>query len=111
MDFLIANAFTTPIKLLQPAIVNRFKYTGRCRRRYRSTGRSDARPTRAPTEFAAIDGEIMTPTEAYAAMDLVGDVQNGIWSELAAAGSPKIDPLRRALQRLSGSHQESGKPS
>ncbi len=99
VDFLIANAFTTPIKLLQPAIVEPVQVHGRCRRRYRSTGRSDASLLSADRIRRLIDGEIMTPTEAYAAMDLVGDVQNGIWSELAAAGSPKIDPLRRALQR------------
>src|SRR5262249_55697233 len=43
------------------------------------------------------DAELLTPDKAYTAIELIKDVQDGIWSELQMP-NPKIDPLRRNLQ-------------
>ena len=45
-----------------------------------------------------MDAELLTPNDAYTGLDLVGDVQNGIWGELKTE-APKVDVCRRALQR------------
>ena len=45
-----------------------------------------------------LDAEVLAPDKAYTAMELVADLQAGIWSELKAE-HPKVDPLRRGLQR------------
>ena len=45
-----------------------------------------------------LDAEVLAPDKAYTAMELVADLQAGIWSELTAE-HPKVDPLRRCLQR------------
>ena len=45
-----------------------------------------------------LDEEVVAPDNAYTAMELVADLRAGIWSELKAQ-HPKVDPLRRGLQR------------
>ena len=44
------------------------------------------------------DAEVLNGDDAYTVVELVGDIQDGVFSELKA-GAPKIDPLRRNLQR------------
>ena len=44
------------------------------------------------------DGEVLLGDKAYTPVELVDDLQAGIFSELKAA-EPKVDPIRRALQR------------
>src|SRR5262249_46551712 len=44
------------------------------------------------------DAELLTPDKAYTAMELVSDLQDGLFAELKT-DAPKIDPLRRQLQR------------
>ena len=45
------------------------------------------------------DAEVLCPADmCYTCVELVNDVQNGVWSELKS-DSPKIDPIRRSLQR------------
>jgi hypothetical protein len=107
VDFLIANAFTTPTKLLQPGIINRFKYTG-VAGDITSDQTSLMRNLLAPDRIRRlIDAEIMTPNDVYSALEMVSDLQNGIWSELAGANPPKIDALRRVLQRAYLDHMKS----
>src|SRR5262249_39078334 len=98
VKFLNEHAFTTPARLLNPAILNRFKYTGVA---------SDISGTqqflmRSLLNNARIrrlmDDELLNPDKAYTVMELLNDVQNGIFSELNTE-KPKIDVLRRGLQR------------
>jgi hypothetical protein len=98
VKFLLDNAFTTPTKLLNPGLLNQFKFTGAA---------SDiARQQRAllggllsANRLARLtDAELLTPDKAYTAMELVSDLQDGLFSELKT-DAPKIDPLRRQLQR------------
>jgi hypothetical protein len=44
------------------------------------------------------DGETQSGEKAYTPSELVADLQGGIFSELKAP-EPKVDPLRRQLQR------------
>ncbi len=96
--FLLEYAFTTPKKLLQPAIVNRFKYFG--------VGDEVADQQKAlltsllsGRRFHQImDAEAAAPAQAYTAMEFLMDVQDGIWSELKTS-QPIVEVGRRRLQR------------
>lgn len=96
--FLLKHAFATPTKLLNPEIVNRFKYSN-------VAGDITAqqagllRSLLAPARIRRLeDGELQAGEKAYTPLELVDDLQAGLWSELAADAT-KIDPLRRNLQR------------
>jgi hypothetical protein len=98
VKFLNDNAFTTPTKLLNPAIINRFRYTGLAsdisaqQKGIMQSLLSGARIRRL------MDDELLQPDKAYTVTELVNDVQDGIFSELTAS-TPKVDVLRRGLQR------------
>jgi hypothetical protein len=98
VKFLLDNAFTTPTKLLNPGIVNQFKYTGAAatitgqQRALLTSLLSSARMARL------FDAEVMQGEKAYTPVELVDDLQTGIFSELKA-DAPKIEPIRRQLQR------------
>ncbi len=96
--FLIASLFTTPHKLLNPKIVNQFKYTGVANdimNQQKSVLSSLLDSSRLNRLF---DAEVMGADKAYTVVELVGDLQSGLFSELKSP-APKIDPLRRNLQR------------
>ncbi|MBX9623092.1 MAG: zinc-dependent metalloprotease, partial [Gemmataceae bacterium] len=96
--FLLKHAFTTPANLLDPKVINQFKYSGVAtavtgqQRALLSTLLSSGRLNRL------YDAEVQAPGEAYTVVELVGDLQGGIFGELKA-DAPKVDPLRRTLQR------------
>ncbi|MBA4190573.1 MAG: hypothetical protein C0467_21510 [Planctomycetaceae bacterium] len=98
VKFLLDNAFTTPTKLLNPGIVNLFKFTGATsavtsqQRNILATLLSSSRMARL------FDGEVLLGDKAYTPVELVDDLQAGLFSELKLA-EPKIDPIRRQLQR------------
>lgn len=96
--FLLGSLFTTPHKLLNPKVVNQFKYAGvasdiMSQQRSVLTSLLDA--SRLNQLF---DAEVMGADKAYTVVELVGDLQEGLFSELKSP-APKIDPLRRNLQR------------
>jgi hypothetical protein len=98
VKFLLENAFTTPTKLLDPAIVNRFQYTGVAsdvinQQRALLTSLLASNRIRR-----LMDAEILAGDKAYTTMDLLTDVQEGLFTELNTS-QPKIDVCRRALQR------------
>lgn len=98
VKFLLDNALTTPTKLLNPGLINQFKFTGASRdvasqqRLILGSLLSAARLSRMT------DAELLAPDKAYTVVELVADIQDGVFSELKA-GEPKVDPLRRQLQR------------
>ena len=98
VQFINDHAFKTPTKLLNPAIVNRFRYTGLAndlsgqQKALMQNLLSGSRIRRL------MDEELLNGGKAYTVTELVNDVQNGIFSELNA-GQPKVDVLRRNLQR------------
>ncbi|HEV3386955.1 MAG TPA: zinc-dependent metalloprotease, partial [Gemmata sp.] len=99
VKFLLDNAFTTPTKLLNPGIVNQFKFSGTAsavtsqQRKLLSSLLAASRMSRL------FDAEIMQGDKAYSPIDLVDDLQAGLFNELKC-DSPKIDPIRRSLQRF-----------
>lgn len=98
VKFLLEHALRTPTKLLNPAIVNRFKHTGvsaeisAAQKGLLQSLLSGGRIRRL------MDDELLLSDKAYTVMELVNEVQNGIFSELNAE-KPKVDALRRTLQR------------
>ncbi len=98
VTFLLENAFTTPTKLLNPGILNQFKYTGTASL---VTGQQRAllASLLANSRMARLfDAEVLMGDKAYTPVELVDDLQTGLFAELKNA-EPKIDPLRRQLQR------------
>jgi hypothetical protein len=107
VKFLLDNAFTTPTKLLNPGLVNQFKYSNAAaaiarQQRVLLEGQRFPVPREGLLNAARIarlsDAELLSPEKAYTAMEFVTDLQDGLFSELRA-DAPKIDPLRRQLQR------------
>ena len=98
VKFINDNAFTTPTRVLNPAIISRFKYTGIAsdiagqQKMLMQSLLSNARIRRL------MDSELLAADKAYTVTELVNDVQDGIFSELTMS-KPKIDVLRRGLQR------------
>ena len=98
VKFLIDHAFTTPTKLLNPGLVNQFKYTG-VATSVANQQQLILRSLLSATRLAQLsDAELLAPDKAYTAVELVSDIQDGLFTELKA-DAPKIDPLRRQLQR------------
>jgi hypothetical protein len=99
VKFLNEAAFTTPTKLIDPKVVNQINYSG-----VASGIMSQQQQTLRGLLNAArlnrlLDAEVQEPEKAYTVAELVSDLQGGIWKELAA-DAPKVDPLRRNLQRV-----------
>jgi hypothetical protein len=99
VKFLLENAFITPTKLLNPAVLNQFKYSGAASEVI-SQQRSLLGNLLAPSRLnRLLDAEVLCPADqCYTAVELLNDVQDGVWSELKS-DAPKIDPVRRGLQR------------
>jgi len=98
VKFLSENAFTTPRNLLQPAIINRFKYYG-VADDVMSQQKTLMESLLSARRFKLLmDGEVLDAETAYTALQFLSDVQNGIWAELKEK-QPAVDVLRRGLQR------------
>ncbi|MEX1051732.1 MAG: zinc-dependent metalloprotease, partial [Gemmatimonadales bacterium] len=96
VQFLVAQVFATPTWLLDRNILDRIEHSGGLpRMRAVQVGRLNQLldPQRMQR---MVDTEARGPG-AYTAAQMMGDVQNGVWSELP--GSGVIDVYRRALQR------------
>jgi hypothetical protein len=99
VQFLLANAFATPRFLVKPELLRRIEPAGVTSRIRNAQGSvmnamlQNDRLTRL-TEQAAIDG-----LTAYSAVQFLGDVRRGVWSELATPARP-IDSFRRNTQRI-----------
>jgi hypothetical protein len=96
--FLLDHAFLPPKKMLNPAVIGHFRHSGvandvlAMQRTLLQSLLNSARMNRL------FDSEVLDPGEAYTAVELVNDLQAGLWSELTAE-RPKIEPMRRELQR------------
>jgi len=96
--FLLERAFATPTKLLNPAIVSRFAYAN-IGSEVSTMQRSLLAGLLSNRRIGRLaDGEMLMGDKAYSSMNLVTDLQNGLFSE-ASAPEPKADPMRRTLQR------------
>lgn len=98
VTFLLANAFTTPRRLLDPALVNRFKYYG-VADDITSQQRALLQSLLSGRRFKLLmDQEVLDADSAYSALQFLGEVQDGLWSELKQK-TPSVEVLRRQLQR------------
>jgi hypothetical protein len=99
LEFLLANGFTTPRFLLRTELLRRLEPAGaftRVRTAQTSIMNSLLQTARLErlAEQAAFDG-----AAAYAPVQFLSDLRQGIWSELANPARP-IDPFRRNTQRV-----------
>jgi hypothetical protein len=101
VEFLNANAFTTPTYLLDETILRRLEPEGALDRVRAAQGEilgsllDVARMSRL-TEYEALSS---SPGDTYTLPDMLADVRHGIWSELSRK-SVTTDAFRRNLQRL-----------
>jgi hypothetical protein len=117
VKFLIDNAFSTPKSLLNPAIVNRIKYAGVAdeimgqQKSMLSSLLSGQRirmlmDAEVLSSGLPVSGNKLGPDKPYSAMQLITDVQDGVWSELKQS-QPSVEVMRRALQRAYLDHIKS----
>ena len=98
LNFLLENAFITPPKLINPALINLFKFS--------ATANDIAAQQKALLNTLLsssvmgrlFDAELQLGDKAFTATELVNELQNGLFSELKLP-EPKVEPLRRQLQR------------
>ncbi|HET6575830.1 MAG TPA: zinc-dependent metalloprotease [Fimbriiglobus sp.] len=98
VKFLIENCFTTPRNMLDPDVVNQFKFSGVASDVMGLQRSVLSSLLRADRLNRLLDAEVIDPNHAFPVSELVAEVQAGVWSELKA-DAPKTDPLRRNLQR------------
>lgn len=100
MEWLKANAFTTPQRFLREDILLRIEPEGSINRIRNAqatvlrTLLNEARISRL-VEYEALNGN---GRSSYTPADLMEDLRDGIWSELSR-GSVRVDVYRRNLQR------------
>jgi hypothetical protein len=103
--FLLDNGLMPPRKLLQPTIVNRFKYLG-VADDIMNQQKGILTSLLSNRRFQQMkDAEVLYGDNTYTALELLNDVQDGVWSELKA-GQPQVDAIRRALQRAYLDHMK-----
>lgn len=106
VQFLLDEAFQPPKELLDPALLNRFKYQG-VADDVVSQQKSLLRSLLSTRTFARLfDAAVLEPQRAYAADQFLRDLQSGLFSELDQK-QPKVVPIRRALQRSYIAHFKS----
>jgi Met-zincin/Domain of unknown function (DUF5117)/Domain of unknown function (DUF5118) len=95
--FLVENAFSTPIWMVDPDILRRIEPTG-VLQRIQNAQRSVLNTVLNDQRFARlIEQQTVDGTAAYTAAELLATVRKGVWKELDGA-QIKIDAYRRNLQ-------------
>ncbi|HWZ30484.1 MAG TPA: zinc-dependent metalloprotease [Bryobacteraceae bacterium] len=118
VKFLIENAFTTPLWMVDPEILRRIEPTG-VLTRIANAQRSVLNTLLNDQRFARlIEEQTVDGSAAYTAAELLSTVRKGVWKELDAS-QVKIDAYRRNLQnayldlvntKLNGSRQATPAP-
>ncbi|HEU4892546.1 MAG TPA: zinc-dependent metalloprotease, partial [Vicinamibacterales bacterium] len=98
VQFLVANAFQTPMFMIQPDILRRIQASGvveRVRTAQNSVLNNLLQAARLDrmVEQTALDGSV-----AYPPIQFLGDLRKGVWAELATPATP-IGIYRRNLHR------------
>jgi hypothetical protein len=98
VHFLVEHAFTTPGNLLQPALLSRLPgYDAATEVKHQQCVLLQDLLSQQRYRRLA-DAEGLGASPSYRLHEFLFDVQDGLWSELAAA-HPSIGPARRELQR------------
>jgi hypothetical protein len=116
VKFLVDNAFSTPLWMVDPEVLRRIEPTG-VLSRIAAAQRSVLNSLLNDQRFARlIEQQTVDGTAAYTAADLLATVRKGVWKELDGA-QVKIDAYRRNLQnsyleivdaKLNGSREAAG---
>ncbi len=104
--FLLDNAFVTPKKLIDPAIVNRFKYSGVADEITRQQKSLLTSLLSGQRFRLLLDAEVVNHQKTYTALQFLTEVQDGVWSEVRQT-KPVVEPIRRSLQRAYLEHLKS----
>jgi hypothetical protein len=97
VKFLVDNAFTTPLWMVDPEILRRIEPTG-VLQRIATAQRSVLTTLLNDQRFARlIEQQTVDGTAAYTAAELLATIRRGVWKELDGS-QIKIDAYRRNLQ-------------
>jgi hypothetical protein len=101
MAYLAETAFHVPEKFLDPEILRRIETQGvveRFRNAQASVLNNLFQPARLNRliEFEALAER---PADVYTLAEMVSDLRRGVWGEITASGTVRINPYRRNLQR------------
>jgi hypothetical protein len=97
VKFLVENAFTTPVWMIDPEILRRIEANGALTR-IRNAQNSVLNQLLNDQRFARlIEQQALDGTAAYTAAELLSTVRKGVWKELDNP-TVKIDAYRRNLQ-------------
>lgn len=97
VDFLIEHAFSTPDWLLDSDILRNIEHAGAIQRIQTLQGRHLSSVLNTGRILRLIEDESFRGSAAYSVTEMLTDIRNGVWSELAAGS--RIDVYRRNLQR------------
>ena len=98
VQFLSANAFTTPMFVVKPEILRRIEPNGTLERIRTSQLRVLTNVMSEPRIARLVEQEAVDGASAYKASEFFTDVRRAIWSEIDAT-AVQVDPYRRNLQR------------
>jgi hypothetical protein len=98
MQFLSANALTTPAFVIKPEILRRIEPAGTLERIRTSQQRVLATLLTEPRIARLVEQEAIEGAAAYRPTDFFADLRRAVWREIDGA-SVQIDPYRRNLQR------------
>jgi len=97
VKFLVDNAFTTPVWLIDPEILRRIEANGALMR-IRNAQNSVLNQLLNDQRFARlIEQQTLDGSAAYTAAELLATVRKGVWKELDGS-TVKVDAYRRNLQ-------------
>jgi hypothetical protein len=97
LSFLHQELFQTPTWLLEEDILNKIDFAGAVDRMRRTQTRIISSILDFGRLARMIENEALYGAQAYTLVNMINDMQNGLWSELAKGN--KIDTYRRNLQR------------
>jgi hypothetical protein len=98
VQFLSANAFTTPMFVVKPEILRRIEPNGTLERIRTSQLRVLTNVMSEPRIARLVEQEALDGASAYKPSEFFTDVRRAIWSEIDAT-AVQVDPYRRNLQR------------
>jgi hypothetical protein len=101
MQFLVANAFTTPKTLMPPSLTTRLNPTDISARLLAGEVRVLARLNEDDRLLRLTDWQQLDSSQnAYGLLEMMDDVRKGVWTELSVpTGGVVISPARRQLQQ------------
>ncbi len=98
VKFLLDNAFTTPLWMVDEEILRRIEAVGAIDRVHSAQSRILATLLNSARFGRLVEQETLDGQLAYSPVEFLATVRKGIWKELDAP-QVKVDPYRRELQR------------